>query len=197
MALTAIFGGTFNPLHIGHYKMLEALQNNPNISEILIMPDKIPPHKVCDVMAKDSLRIEMCKITAADFSKAKVCLIEFEREGKSYSYDTVINLKSSFPDKEFVFVCGADMLVTFDLWYNYDKLMKELPFIVFKRGDIPQEEFNSALSRFRKMGMEILVDETVIPCVSSTAIRCDIKNSKRLLTDEVYNLLSESGAYLA
>lgn len=48
MGITAIFGGTFNPPHIGHYEMLRSLENNPDIEEIMLLPDRIPPHKVCD-----------------------------------------------------------------------------------------------------------------------------------------------------
>ena len=133
MGLTAIFGGTFNPFHIGHYAMLKALQNDSTIDEIWIMPDKIPPHKVCDFLANDNDRIEMCKIVAKDFSKASLCLVEFEREGKSYSYDTVIYLKEKYPQKDFVFVVGGDMLISFETWYRAEELMKLIPFIAFKR----------------------------------------------------------------
>ena len=72
MSLTAVFGGTFNPLHIGHYQMLSVLEKNDKIDEILILPDKIPPHKVCDFLADDADRIEMCRLVCEDFSKAKV-----------------------------------------------------------------------------------------------------------------------------
>ena len=51
MGLTAIFGGTFNPFHIGHYEMLRALQLDDSIEKILVMPDKIPPHKSADELA--------------------------------------------------------------------------------------------------------------------------------------------------
>ena len=136
MALTAIFGGTFNPFHIGHYAMLKALQNDRKIDEIWIMPDKIPPHKVCDFLANDNDRIEMCKIVAKDFSKASLCLVEFEREGKSYSYDTVIHLKEMYPQKDFAFVVGGDMHVSFETWYHAEELMKLIAFIAFKRNDI-------------------------------------------------------------
>ena len=76
MALTAIFGGTFNPFHIGHYEMLKVLNSYSSIDEIFLLPDKIPPHKVCDILADDSDRIEMCRIATNDFSKAKLCLLE-------------------------------------------------------------------------------------------------------------------------
>ncbi|MBR4973516.1 MAG: nicotinate (nicotinamide) nucleotide adenylyltransferase [Clostridia bacterium] len=196
MPLTAIFGGTFNPFHIGHYEMLKALQNDNDIEKILIMPDKIPPHKVCDFMADDSARIKMCEIVSRDFPKAELCLIEFERNGKSYSYDTVMLLKQKYPDTEFTFVCGGDMLVFFDKWYKYEQLMKEVTFTVFKRTDTDENEFLNCVDRFSKMGMKINVMEEIITNVSSTEIRKDFKSAKALLPTEVFNFLTEKRIYI-
>ncbi len=193
MGLTAIFGGTFNPFHIGHFEMLKALQNDNNIDEIWIMPDKIPPHKECDFLASDQDRIEMCRIVADDFNKTKLCLVEFEREGKSYTYDTVVFLKEKYPQKDFVFVCGGDMLVYFDKWYRYEELMKLIPFIVFKRTDTDQNEFSLCVDKFSKMGMDITVKLEIIPNVSSTEFRKN--NLKELLPEKVFDYIRERGIY--
>ena len=195
MALTAIFGGTFNPFHIGHYEMLAALQNDDSIEKILVMPDRIPPHKVCDFMAEDNIRIEMCRIACKEFSKAELCLIEFEREGKSYSYDTVIDLKQRYKDKDFVFVCGGDMLVTFDRWYKYEELMKEIPFIAFRRSDVDNALFDSCVKKFSDQGMHITVMDKIIPAVSSTEIRTDWTRAKELLPKKIFEFLNERGVY--
>lgn len=195
MALTAIFGGTFNPFHIGHYEMLRALETDSSIEKIFIMPDRIPPHKVCDKMAEDDTRIKMCQIVSEDFSKAEVCLIEFEREGKSYSFDTVTELKKRYPDREFTFVCGGDMLVYFDKWYRYEELMKIIPFTVFKRSDTDISEFNECIRRFSGLGMKITVKDEIIPAVSSTEIRNDFTKAHTLLPERVYEFLSGRGDY--
>ena len=128
MGFTALFGGTFNPPHIGHYEMLRALDYRRDIDEVWLMPDRIPPHKVCDFLASDKDRINMCRIMAEDFKKVKLCLIEFERTGKSYSIDTVRLLKQKYKERDFIFVCGGDMLISFDKWYKYEELLKEIPF---------------------------------------------------------------------
>jgi nicotinate-nucleotide adenylyltransferase len=193
MGLTAIFGGTFNPFHIGHYEMLKVLQNDNNVEEIWIMPDKIPPHKTCDFLASDKDRIEMCEIVANDFSKAKLCLVEFEREGKSYTYDTVKYLFEKYPQKEFSFVLGGDMLVSFEKWYRFDELMKMLPFIAFKRTDTNNIEFLNCAEKFERMGMNITVKEDLIPNVSSTDFRKS--NLKELLPEKVYGFIKERGIY--
>lgn len=196
MGFTAIFGGTFNPFHIGHYEMLEALQKDESIEKILIMPDKIPPHKVCDYMADDETRIEMCRIVAKDFSKAEVCLIEFERTGKSYSYDTVVLLKEKFPIEKFIFVCGGDMLVYFPKWYKFNELMKLVPFMVFKRTDTDDGEFDNCVDSLRKMGMDITVREEIITSVSSTEIRENFLSNKGLLPEKIYEFLTNRGEYV-
>lgn len=193
MGFTAIFGGTFNPLHNGHYEMLKALQNDESIDEIWIMPDRIPPHKECEYLPLDSDRIKMCEIVADDFSKARVCTVEFEREGKSYTYDTVLYLKQKYPQKQFVFVCGGDMFVYFPKWYKYQELMNLLPFYVFSRTDTDTKEFNACLKEFKEMGMRIIVNEAIIPDISSTAFRNT--KSAELLPQSVYRYIKERGIY--
>lgn len=195
MAFTAIFGGTFNPFHIGHLEMLKVLDADPSIEKIFLMPDKIPPHKVCDFIAEDEVRIEMCRIICEDFAKAELCLIEFEREGKSYSYDTVLELKKRYRQKDFVFVCGGDMLVTFHQWYKYEELMNQLPFIAFRRSDTDNELFDSRVKKLAEKGMKIIVKQEIIPAVSSTEIRGDFKAAKKLLPEKIYNFLVERGVY--
>lgn len=195
MAFTAIFGGTFNPFHIGHLEMLKVLDADPSIEKIFLMPDKIPPHKVCDFIAEDEVRIEMCRLICEDFAKAELCLIEFEREGKSYSYDTVLELKKRYRQKDFVFVCGGDMLVTFHQWYKYEELMSELPFIAFRRSDTDNELFDSRVKKLAEKGMKIIVKQEIIPAVSSTEIRGDFKAAKKLLPEKIYNFLVERGVY--
>lgn len=195
MVYTAIFGGTFNPPHIGHYEMLSALEKSPRIDEIWLMPDKIPPHKVCDFLACDKDRIEMCRIVAEDFKKARLCLAEFEREGKSYTFDTVTEFRNKYPDKKFTFVCGGDMLISFDKWYRYEELMKLLPFTVFRRTDTDNAEFDLKAAELSAMGMGITVMSEIITAVSSSYIRNNFEKSRDLLPEKIYNYILDRGIY--
>ena len=195
MGLTAIFGGTFNPPHIGHYQMLKALDNRPEIEEIWLMPDKIPPHKVCDFLADDRDRIEMCRIIADDFKKVRLCLAEFEREGKSYTYDTVTEFRKRYPQREFTFVCGGDMLISFKEWYRYEELMKMISFTVFRRTDTDNAEFDRKAEELSEMGMKITVMSEIITSVSSTYIRNNTKKSRELLPKKIYDYIKDGGIY--
>ena len=195
MGYTAIFGGTFNPFHIGHYEILAALQKDNSVDEIFLMPDKIPPHKVCDFLADDEIRIEMCKLAASDFPKAKLCIIEFEREGRSYTYDTVNMLKEKYPEKKFAFVMGGDMLASFDLWYNYQELMKMISFFAFKRSDTDEELFNNKAELFGRMGMDIKIMDERITKVASSQIREDFKTAQKYLPEKIFLYLREKEIY--
>ncbi len=197
MGYTAIFGGTFNPPHIGHYEMLECLNRHSEVDKIWVMPTKIPPHKVCDFLADDNTRKEMCKILSGEFDKAETNFEEFEREGKSYTYDTITLFKQKYPNESFAFVCGGDMLTTFDKWYKYEELMKMLPFFVFRRSDIEDGLFDSKVAEFRKMGMLINVIDKKITAVSSTEIRNDFEKSKALIPQKIYDYINKRGIYSA
>ena len=192
---TAIFGGTFNPLHIGHYEILKALNDDARIEKILLMPDRMPPHKSADGLIDDKTRIEMCRMASADFSKCELCLVEFEREGKSYTVDTVKLLKKRYTDTDFAFVMGGDMFVYFKKWRKYKELIKMLSFFVFKRSATDASEFDRAFEELTNKGMKIILKDDIIPAVSSTELRQDFEKSKDLLPSKIYEFLTERGVY--
>lgn len=195
MGYTALFGGTFNPPHIGHRKMLEALEKREEIDEIWLMPDRIPPHKVCDFLASDEDRINMCRLLISPLEKTKLCLAEFERAGKSYSYDTVTLLKKKYPERNFTFVCGGDMLISFDKWYKYEELLKAVPFTVFRRTETDKDGFDNAVLKYGEMGMKITVCDDDVPAVSSSYIRNNIEKSRDLLPERVYEYIVDGRIY--
>ena len=191
MSKIAVFGGTFNPFHIGHYKMLKCLCDLDFIDKVFLLPDKIPPHKVCDYMPLDEHRIKMCEIICDEFSKAELCLVDFQREGKSYTVDTIKALKKKYPDDNFYFVIGGDMLNTLDKWYNYEELIRETSFIAFERESI--EGFNEELQKYKNMGADIVPVFVDIPDVSSTEFRNNL--DKSLLPQKIYDYITEKGIY--
>ena len=191
MANIAVFGGTFNPFHKGHYQMLECVCGLEIIDRVLLMPDKIPPHKTCDFLADNADRIKMCELVCEDFDKAELCLIEFEREGKSYSADTIKLLKTKYPSDKFYMVIGGDMLATLDSWYKWQELIKDTEFIAFDRDGM--DNFEHYIKRMQNLGAEIIAVDKKIISVSSTQLRENL--NKNLLPEKVYNYIIKKGIY--
>ena len=192
---TVIFGCTFNPFHIGHYEILKALQSDESVEKILLMPDRLPPHKTSEFLIDDETRIEMCRLASKDFPKCQLCLIEFEREGKSYTVDTVKLLKERYPHKDFAFAIGGDMFVSFKLWRKYEELIKMLSFFVFNRSATDLEEFHNVFEELTEEGMKIILKDDIIPAVSSTELRQEFENNKDLIPEKIYKFLKEGGVY--
>ena len=190
-----VFGGTFNPFHIGHYEILKALQSDESVEKILLMPDRLPPHKTSEFLIDDETRIEMCRLASKDFPKCQLCLIEFEREGKSYTVETVKLLKERYPHKDFAFAIGGDMFVSFKLWRKYEELIKMLSFFVFNRSATDLEEFHNVFEELTEEGMKIILKDDIIPAVSSTELRQEFENNKDLIPEKIYKFLKERGVY--
>lgn len=191
MANVAIFGGTFNPFHIGHYEILKSVCELDFIDKVLVMPDKIPPHKIFDSNIDDLHRQEMCRIACEDFDKAELCLIEFEREGKSYTVDTVKLLKNTYPSDNFFVVIGGDMLSSLDTWYKWEELIKLVSFITYER--VGLAGYNDARLRLSNSGAQIVVINTEITDVSSTQLRNKIDSN--LLPKKIYDYIAQKGIY--
>ena len=104
-------------------------------------------------------------------------------------------MKERYPDANFYFVLGGDMLVYFPKWYKSDELMKMMDFIAFRRSDTDNTEFDKSVQAFRNKGMKITVLDNEIPNVSSTEIRENFSSSKELLPKKIYEYLRERGVY--
>ena len=133
----------------------------------------------------------MCSIVCDDFDKAELCLIEFEREGRSYTIDTVLALKERFSNDKFFFVCGGDMIATLDTWKCWESLIKEVSFIAFYRKGTPG--FEQHIERMRSLGADITVINEDIPEISSTELRRKI--SKEMLPEKIYGYITKRNIY--
>lgn len=191
MANIAIFGGTFNPFHIGHYEMLSAVCALSFIDKVFVMPDKVPPHKAFDNVVDDIHRQNMCAIACQDFDKAELCLVEFEREGKSYTVDTLRLLKKKYPDDNFYIVIGGDMLSTLDTWYNWQELIKISKFIAFRRNGL--SDFEKSYKRITNYGADVFIVDSNITDISSTTLRKNI--DKALLPSKIYDYIIKKEIY--
>lgn len=178
MGLIAVFGGTFNPFHIGHGQILDELVKLSEIEKVILMPTKIPPHKQVDYLENAEHRFNMCGLIAENYANVEVCDLELRRLGKSYTIDTVNELKRLYPDKRIAITIGADMVVTFDEWKSYRELIANTVIITFYRKNIPYDKYIKSIDRLRNCGATVIMLTENITDISSTEIRKMLKNGE-------------------
>lgn len=197
MGMVVIFGGSFNPIHIGHTEIIEHISKLDNVDKVLVIPTKIPPHKNSDYLANAEDRINMCSIIANKFNNVEVCDIELKREGKSYTVDTISALTEIYREQKLALTIGGDMLVSFDTWKNFKDILDNCTLITFKRVGVDNVEHKKSLDKLLSMGASIIDLECEITDVSSTQIRNELKINKSsvLLDDKVNKYISDHNLY--
>ena len=153
----AVFGGTFNPFHNGHFQILSAVLRSGIADKILLIPSKIPPHKEVGFLADEKHRLDMCRIIAEEFENVSVSDIELMRNGKSYTIDTLRELIQMYPDYKPALVVGGDMIASFCEWKNYEQIIKIADIIVFSREGVNEADVNSSISALADKGANIFI----------------------------------------
>ncbi|MCI6937981.1 MAG: nicotinate (nicotinamide) nucleotide adenylyltransferase [Clostridiales bacterium] len=174
MERIGIYGGTFNPPHIGHMQAAKQAVKALGLSRLFMVPAYAPPHKA--VLPEHSptarQRLEMLRIAAAGCPQIAVSDMELRREGISYSCETVKAMKAQFPGAELVLLMGTDMFLSFDTWMHPEEIVKNASLGVFYRGDKgEQPAIAKKKAEMEAQGVTVyLVRNEVIP-ISSTQMR--------------------------
>lgn len=177
MSMVVVFGGSFNPIHIGHTEIIEQICNIEDVDKVIIIPTKIPPHKELDYLADAHHRLNMCKLATAKFNKVEVSDLELKRDGKSYTIDTIKSLEKEHKNQKLALTIGGDMLVSFNKWKDYEQILKKCTLITFKRVGISSFDYFKEINKLKELGSDIISIETEISDVSSTQIRNELKNN--------------------
>ena len=128
-----LLGGTFNPPHMGHLIIAEQVGKQLGLDAVWFLPAHVPPHKRVKHLAKVEERKKMIQSAIGDNSFFKLDETDLKREGKSYTYDTIKQLKKEHPEKEFYFIIGGDMAESLSEWYRIDELVQMIQFVAVKR----------------------------------------------------------------
>lgn len=130
----AIYGGSFNPPHLGHLEAAKTVCAELAPDKLLIIPDNIPPHKAMDPGSPTAEeRLALCRIAFSSIPGAEISDMEIRRRGKSYTAHTVRELRGRYPDDELFLVVGSDMLLSFEEWYEFEYLLSECTLAVVSR----------------------------------------------------------------
>lgn len=194
-----IYGGSFNPPHCGHIEAAHAVQERLEPDKMLIIPASIPPHKdLADGSPDAAERLELTRLAFADIPNAEVSDIEINREGKSYSADTLEQLMKLYPDAEFTFAMGSDMLLSFEQWYRFRFLLENMTLGVFCRNEGEDARVMQQAGYLKKTygARCVFINHEPKP-MSSSDIRSMLpeRRGASYLPEEVYARIIKNGDY--
>lgn len=150
-----ILGGTFDPPHVGHLWLATLAADELDLSRVLLVPAANPPHKRGRSISHAADRVLMTRLAIAGDPRLDVSLVELEREGPSYTVDTLEELRRLHPDAQLFLVMAADSLAQIDTWREPDRLLELASWAVGSRPGTPQPSRPSLARRFGKASSRI------------------------------------------
>ena len=222
MKRIGLFGGTFNPIHMGHVQVIREVKKKFGLDKIFLIPSAFPPHKETEGIIDGLDRIEMIRLAFSDDPDFVVSDVELKRSGFSYTIDTVRHFKSIFPENtKLYFIVGLDAFLEVDTWKSYKDLFLLIPFIVMSRAATGQrdtvlqwkhlgsyikskisDEYRHSASRscyIHDVKQPVFLFEVTPVEISSTEIRERIRKGrtiKSLVPEPVGDLIKAKGLYL-
>ena len=188
-----LFGGTFNPVHSGHVNLVKNFKEKLSLDKVLVIPTAQPPHKEAKELVSSEDRIKMCRLAFGEL--AEISDIEISRGGKSYTVETLRELKKIYKDDEFYFLVGSDMLLSFKRWYRWEEILTMCTLCATDRNN--EQSCKEADKDFFEKIIFCDFEKTV---VSSSEVREKLEKGESvlsLLPSEVYDYIKEKGLYNA
>lgn len=199
---TGIYGGSFNPIHKGHLTAALSAARQLGLDRLFLIPASVPPHKQLSAdSATAQQRLEMTLLATAEMDcKVEVLDIELKRTGKSYTSDTLRELKAQYPDDELWLLMGTDMFLSLQTWHEPEVIMSLASIGAFSRTVEGEDEEFAAQEKFLEetYGARVVTLENprVIE-ISSTQVRASLPkgDGKEYLTAAVYGYILRHGLY--
>jgi len=162
-AVEFIFGGTFDPIHNGHINILESLQRLCPQWPIRILPCAVPVLKKT-TGATFEQRVEMIKLATEKYTNLNLDLREGERQGKSYTIDSVRELRQEHPDRRFILVIGSDNLDYLEQWHQCNQLVRFCHLLVVNR---PASKLHNITQIMKRLGFEMTTELSELVTIES------------------------------
>lgn len=194
-----ILGGTFNPVHIGHLLMAEYAKKVADLDVVILMPSCKSYMKAGTNVLSGKERLEMLKLSTEGNSNLITSDMEINRGGNTYTYETLLQMKSLCPQSEIYFIVGADSLFSMERWVKPEMIFANCTLLAAGRDGASKEDllFKKADLEKRFNAKIILLDFPQID-ISSTVIRENIKNHESIrymVHDNVLNYIQENHLY--
>jgi nicotinate-nucleotide adenylyltransferase len=180
-----VLGGTFDPIHKGHLAAADAAQTSLRLDAVTLIPSRIPPHRHDPVGASAEQRFEMAALAASEKPGWSASRIEIDREGPSFTYDTLVQLAQKVSvTSQFFFILGADAFAEIATWSRYPAVLDLAHFVVVSRPGITLDSLRarvpSAFDRQSSAQTRVILLESPTPDISSTDIRRRVRAGKSL-----------------
>ncbi len=197
-----LYGGSFDPLHIGHLIIARAVAERLDLQRVVFLPSATPPHKTLHTLADPAHRAKMVESAIAGEPIFEFSDYDLKRAGPSYTIDTVNHFGKLFGSEvELYWIIGADSLVEFAQWHRASELVDTCQVITAVRAGWEQTEWDKLRSTFSEALVTKLqtgVLETPVIEISSTDIRERIRQGasiRHLVPDSVRAYINEHGLY--
>lgn len=190
-----LMGGTFDPVHHGHLVIAEAARAEFRLDRVVWVPSGDPPHKGDQVTPAEH-RYAMVLLATAGHPQFQVSRLEVERQGPSYSLETVRHFQAAHPGAELFFITGADAVLELLTWHRPDEVVRSCRFIAVTRPGYALEELRRVLPAAYLERIELLAVPAVE--ISSTDLRRRLREGRTvryLLPDTVEAYLRKHGLY--
>jgi len=192
-----VLGSAFNPPHLGHLALAQEAAWQLGLEEVILVPTGNAPHKRIAEDPGREVRMEMTELAAADDDRFSVSALEVEREGPSYTYETLEALAEERADRKLVFVMGADAAVGLEGWRNPERVIELASIAVARRAGVADAEVAATM---RGLGCEGRATMLEMPqlWVSSSTVRERAGGGRPLrylVPDAVAELIEERGIY--
>ena len=171
MKKIAIFGGSFDPVHTEHVRLVEAAIKGLGLDKLLVVPAFAPPHKRGKTLAPDRDRLDMCRLAFSHLEKVEISDYEIAQGGTSYTYLTCRHFHEIYPNAEIFWLVGTDMLRDFPTWKNPQDILDHVTLGVCARDEKDGWEKEEQLAFEKRFGKKFAVIHYNGAPVSSTEIR--------------------------
>lgn len=188
MSGTAVFGGTFDPVHYGHIKTINEIYKSIKPERVLFIPAKIPPFKLDQKITPDVHRVNMLKLALLPYPEYTVDEFELKQNEVSYTYNTLKYLGGLYSGLKLII--GYDNYLFFDQWYKFEEVLDMVELVVMKRSTDLKEKNSHIPATFA---------DTPLIDISSTEIRDRVKEGKsisELVPPKVADYIKSNGLYL-
>ena len=194
-----IMGGTFNPIHLGHLIIAEAAYEAYNLDEVLFVPSGVSYMKDQSEILDAKKRVHMTGLAIEDNPHFALSTIEIDRDGNSYSYETLETLRKQNPNTEYFFLVGSDTLFALETWKHPEILLPSCTILVAVRDGVPMEKMQEHAKYLEeKFGGSIQLLTTPNIEISATDIRNRLsqnRNVKYFVPDAVLDFINKYDLY--